>query len=78
LGGYGNHFVGRWSHGNGAGGQLANSIDIADGKSIAATGYVGQLNGKPIILADSVGNLSRIQRTESTKAIPVSNPAPIK
>lgn len=57
---------------------MPNLVDITDGKSIAATGYVGQLNGKPIILADSVGNLSRIQRTDSTEAIPTSNPAPIK
>ena len=37
-------------------------VEIAEGKAIAATGYVGTINGKPLIVADSVGNLSEIQR----------------
>lgn len=57
---------------------IPNTVDLKEGNSIAATGYVGQLNGKPIIVADTVGNLNRIQRTVATETIPTSNPTTIK
>lgn len=41
---------------------MPNNVNLTDGQTIFATGFVGQLNGKPIILADSVGNTSTIQR----------------
>jgi len=40
---------------------LPASVDLTEGKTIAATGVVGQLNGKPIILADSVGNMTSLE-----------------
>ena len=40
---------------------LPANVDIAEGKNIAASGIVGNVNGKPIILAESVGNMSAIQ-----------------
>ncbi len=52
---------------------MPNALDLTAGKMVVATGYVGQLNGKPIIMADSVGNLSGIQRTAAaTIAAPKS------
>lgn len=49
---------------------MPNAIDLTVGKRLAATGYVGQLNGRPIILAESVGNLNNLQRP--TESIPTS------
>ncbi len=49
---------------------MPNSVDLTVGKSLAATGFIGKLNGKPIILADSVGNLSGIQRPADRPTTP--------
>jgi len=35
-------------------------VDLADGKLIAASGMVGKMNDRPVIFADSVGNLTSI------------------
>lgn len=35
-------------------------VDLTDGKLIAASGMVGKMNDRPIIFADSVGNLTSI------------------
>ena len=37
-------------------------VDLSENQSIAATGFVGSINDKPLIVADSVGNLSTIKR----------------
>ena len=42
---------------------LPAAVDLTEGKPIAVSGYVAHLNGKPIILAESVGNLSNIERS---------------
>jgi len=49
-----------------------NNVDLAAGKPIAASGIVGHLNGKPIILAESVGNLIDIQRPNEPECISTS------
>jgi hypothetical protein len=37
------------------------AVDLAEGKCLAASGVVGKLNERPLIIADSVGNLSAIE-----------------
>ena len=49
---------------------LPASVDLTVGKSIAASGYVGRLNGKPIIMAESVGNLTSIERPHQADVTP--------
>jgi hypothetical protein len=49
---------------------MPDTLDLTEGKSIAASGFVGHLNGKPIILAESVGNMSNIQRTFEPATVP--------
>ena len=51
---------------------MPNDVDLTAGKSIAASGVVGHLNGKPVILAESVGNLSSIQRPNVPETVPTS------
>ena len=51
-------------------------VDLTAGQWVAATGFVGHLNSKPIILADSVGNLSSIKRP-AAKAAPEAAKAPL-
>jgi len=58
-------------------GMPAN-VDLTEGKLIAASGYVGHLNGKSIIIADSVGNLSSIQRPNEPAVVPTAAPTPAK
>ena len=55
---------------------MPNNVDLTVGKSIAASGFVGDLNGKPIILADSVGNLSSIQRPNDPRNVPAKTSIP--
>ncbi len=38
------------------------NVDLSEGKAVAATGFVGTINDKPLIVADSIGNLSTIKR----------------
>jgi len=40
-------------------------VNLGEGQMVAVTGFVGRLNDKPIIIADTVGNLSSIQRANS-------------
>ena len=51
--------------------KVPKTVDLSEGKAIAASGVVGHVNGKPIILADSVGNLSNIQRAAVAEIAPV-------
>ena len=44
-------------------------VNLDEGQSLAATGVIGRLNEKPIILADSVGNLSSIERAEKPTSV---------
>jgi len=37
-------------------------VDLSEKQCIAATGFVGTINDKPLIVADSVGNLTTIKR----------------
>lgn len=53
---------------------LPGNVNINDGQMLAASGFVGQLNGKPIILANSIGNLSTIQRSATLETTPSSTP----
>ena len=55
---------------------MPNAVDLTVGKSLAATGFIGKLNGKPIILADSVGNLNGIQRPADRPTTP-GTPTPV-
>jgi hypothetical protein len=43
-------------------------VDLSEGQWIAATGIVGHVNDKPIIVADGVGNLSGIQHADGKDA----------
>jgi hypothetical protein len=54
---------------------LPANVDISDGRAIAASGVVGHLNGKPVLLAESVGNLTGIQRPNEPEVIPTGNNA---
>jgi hypothetical protein len=55
-------------------------VDLSEGQLVAATGFVGHCNSKPIIVADSIGNLSSIKRPAGATAAPAAatNPAPAK
>jgi hypothetical protein len=52
---------------------MPQTVNLNEGQVIVATGFVGQMNGKPIILADSVGNMSSIQRPTTPETGPNSN-----
>ena len=41
---------------------LPDTVKLTEGQNLAATGFVGELNGKPIIMADSCGNLCHVKR----------------
>lgn len=41
---------------------MPDTVKLTEGQKLAATGFVGELNGKPIIMADSCGNLSHVKR----------------
>lgn len=58
--------------------SMPANVDLAEGKPVAASGIVGQLNGKPIIIAESIGNVSMIQRTTEPAKLPTSAPATVK
>lgn len=51
-------------------------VDLSEGQWVVATGFVGDLNDKPIIVADSVGNLRSIKRVSPGDS--VSDPARIE
>ena len=52
---------------------MPESVDLTAGKSVAASGLVGQLNGKPIIVAETVGNQSIIHRPAQPEVVPGKN-----
>jgi hypothetical protein len=43
-------------------------INLSAGQRLATTGFVGHLNNKPIIVADSIGNMSSISRVADPAA----------
>jgi len=47
-------------------------VNLSEGQVLAATGFVGHMNNKPIIVADYVGNLSSIQRPAKGEAAPAA------
>ncbi|HEY3319258.1 MAG TPA: hypothetical protein VGP72_02135 [Planctomycetota bacterium] len=47
-------------------------VDLGEGQLVAATGFVAHLNSKPIIVADSIGNLSSIQRVAVGAVVPAA------
>jgi hypothetical protein len=53
-------------------------VNLGEGQSVAVTGFVGHCKSKPIIVADSVGNMCSIQCMADPKAAPAvsKNPAP--
>ena len=51
---------------------LPASVDLTEGKPIAASGYMGKLNGKPILMAESVGNLTSIERPHQADVTPTN------
>jgi len=53
---------------------LPANVNLLAGQSLAATGFVGQLNGKPIILANSMGNLNTISRPVDAPVTPAGTP----
>lgn len=55
---------------------LPANVDLSEGKSIAASGVVGHLNSKPILVAESAGNLSSIQRPNELETTPAKASLP--
>ena len=51
---------------------LPASVDLSEGKAIAASGVIGHLNGKPVLLAESVGNQTSIQRPNEPTVTPAT------
>ncbi len=49
---------------------LPATVKLTEGQNLAATGFVGELNGKPIIMADSCANLCHIKRAAGAAALP--------
>jgi hypothetical protein len=49
---------------------MPNTVSLVEGQTVVTTGSVGQLNGKPIIVANSVGNTSSAQRPVVHGAVP--------
>lgn len=49
-------------------------VDLSEGQAVAVTGFVGHCNTKPIIVADSVGNMSSIKN----EVAPAKKPVPEK
>lgn len=62
----------------GSGNMMPKGVTIEDGQSLAATGLIGRLNGKPIILAKTVGNLTAVHRPAMPKTVTPNNAAPTK
>ena len=48
--------------------KMPGAVKHTAGETLAVTGYVGTLNGKPIIMADSCGNLCHVERAPDPKA----------
>ncbi len=55
---------------------LPATVDLTEGKPIAASGYMGRLNGKPILMAESVGNLTSIERPHQADVTPTNTNYP--
>lgn len=50
--------------------MIPATLDLSEGKTIAASGFVGHINTRPIIVADSVGNLAVIKRHQAVEVVP--------
>lgn len=47
--------------------KMPDTVKHAAGQTLAVTGFAGTLNGKPIIMADSCGNLCHVERASDPK-----------
>jgi hypothetical protein len=52
---------------------MPNTVSLQEGQTVVTTGSVGELNGKPIIVANSVGNTSSAQSPIVHEALPATS-----